>query len=158
MGVSQTGEWDGGHRIQATRPRRFLRGCAAVLLGFHASVLFLAIPVLVLMLLGSLWEGGDEGLKHRLLAWGPVSGLGNVVVGVLLISAAVAVLRDSPERRSLLTICAGALIALGAGWAWVYQDLLLTDPSTLGDWALLTLPGMVAVPLALAAVVEDSKS
>lgn len=146
-----------GHDSTSPAPRpgggggRLLRRCAGVLLCTHAILLFLALPVLALMLLGSLWEGGDEALKHRLLAWGLVSGVGNLGAGVLLICAAMAVLRDSSGERSLLAICACVLVALGAGWVWVFQGNLLSDPSMLGMWALLTLPGPAAALVVRAA-------
>jgi hypothetical protein len=138
--------------------RRQLRRLAGVLLGVDGILLFVAIPVIGLMLLGSLWEGGDEALKHRLLAWGLVSVAGNVAAGVLLICASSAVLRDSPGARSLVATCAVVLVVLGAGWAWVFQGVLVSDSSQLGLWALLTLPGLVAGALVVAADGRHSAS
>lgn len=137
---------------------RLLRGVAGLLLGGHGVLLLLSLPVLGLMVLGSLWEGGDEALKHRLVAWGPVSGAGSLAAGVLLICAATAVLRASSGERSLVAVCCCLLVALGAGWAWVFQGSLLREPSTLGMWALLTLPGLAAGLLVRAADSPDPRA
>lgn len=124
--------------------RRLLRWGSGLLLGVHAAILFVALPVLALVFLFSMFEGGDVALKHRLLVWAPVAGLGNVVTGVLLGSAAAAVFRNTRDGRTLLPLTSGLLLGLAAGWAWVWQRELLTDPSVLGLWIVLTVPGLVA--------------
>lgn len=124
--------------------RRLVRWGAGLLLGVHAAILFVALPVLALVFLLSLFEGGDVALKHRLLVWAPVAGLGNVVTGVLLCSAAVAVFRNAPDGRTRLPITSGLLLGLAVGWAWVWQSELLTVPSVLALWVVLTGPSLVA--------------
>ena len=38
--------------------------------------------------------------------------------------------------------CGILLAILAAGWAWALQGDLLSNLGTLGQWALLTLPGL----------------
>ena len=124
--------------------RRLVRWGSGLLLGVHAALLFVALPLLALVLLFSLFEGGDVALKHRLLVWAPVAGLGNVVTGVLLGSAAVALSRNARDGRAQLPITSALLLGLAAGWAWVWQRELVTEPSVLGLWIVMTGPGLVA--------------
>lgn len=126
---------------------RLARGVATFLLGAHGAMLLGTVPLLALMVLSSLWEGGDEALKQRLQAWGPVSGFGNLVAAVLLCSAAVAVHRRSSDTRTFLAVTVALVLALAAGWAWVWQRVLLTDPSQLMIWLVLTCPGPLAAGL-----------
>jgi hypothetical protein len=107
------------------------------------------------MFLGSLWEGGDTDMKHRLLGWGLFAGLGNLAGVVLFGLAAAAVLRHQAGQRATAKACAILLVVLASGWAWVYQGHLVSDPSTFGQWALLTLPGLLGSVMAMAAAPEN---
>jgi hypothetical protein len=128
-------------------PGRWARGVATFLLGTHAVLLVITLPVVLLVLLFSLWEGGDEAMKQRLHLWAPLDLLATVPVVVLLGCAAWAVRRRSPDSRTFLALATGGALALGAGWAWVGQRQLVTDPSLLGTWLVLTLPGPLAAAL-----------
>ena len=136
---------DGG--TAAAAPGRVANGFATVLLGVHGVMLLATLPLIGLMVLSSLWEGGDVALKHRLQAWGPVAGFGNLCAGVLLCCAAVVVHRRSADGRTFLAVTTGLVLALSAGWVWVWQRELLTDPSQLAVWLALTCPGPVAAAL-----------
>lgn len=126
---------------------RLVRGVATFLLGAHGAMLLCTVPLLALTVLSSLWEGGDETLEHRLQAWGPLGGFGNLVAAVLLCSAAVAVHRRSPDTRTFLAVTVILVLSLAAGWLWVWQRVLLTDASQLTVWLVLTCPGPVAAGL-----------
>ena len=119
---------------------------AAGLLGLQAVLLGLALPVVGLTFLGSLWEGGDQTARHRLQLWSPFAVLGNVAGLVLLSMAATAVARGRPAGN--LTSIAVTLGVLGVGWAWVFQSELVHGLGTLLVWALWTFPGLVGVVLA----------
>lgn len=129
---------------------RPLAYAAGLLLGAEAVLLLAGLPVVALMFLGSLWEGGDADLKQRMLDWGLFAGLGNLAGVVLFGVAAAAVLRHRPGQRPTAVSCAILLAVLALGWAWVFQGQLVTDPSTFGEWALPTLPGLLGSAFALA--------
>ncbi len=133
------------------RLRRFAPIGAAVLLGLHAVMLFLSVPLAAFLILSSGWEGGDPAFEHRLLAWGPIALLVAMVTGVLLIVAAVTVRRADTTSRGLLGVSSALLAGLGAGWAWVWRSALWSDATMLAWWAALTLPGIIAAALILTA-------
>ncbi len=135
-----------------SRPVRYAAG---LLLAAQGVLMLAALPVVAIMFLGSLWEGGDTDMKHRLLGWGLFAGMGNLAGAVLFGMAAAAVLRHKAGQRVTLLACATLLAVLALGWAWVFQGHLVSDLSTLGPWALLTLPGLVGSVMALAAAPED---
>jgi hypothetical protein len=124
-----------------------MRASASVLLGVHATLLILSLPMVAFMMLGSLWEGGDLALKHRLLSWGLLSFVVAIVAIVVLFMAVAAV---GAGRASALPVTLSATLAvlvLAAGWAWVWQGDLLAGGVTLAFWLLLTLPAVVALVL-----------
>ncbi|MGN6088329.1 MAG: hypothetical protein ACTHNT_03450, partial [Actinomycetales bacterium] len=120
---------------------RWLSPLAAGLMALHAALLALVVPVIALLVIGSLWEGGDEARKHRLQVWAPFAVLGNVAGAVLLTLGAVALARRPPAALPRGT--ALLLAALAAGWAFVYQSELLHDGGTLALWLAWTVPGLV---------------
>ncbi len=130
---------------------RLVRRVAGLLLTAQAAMMLAAVPVIAVMFMGSLWEGGDAALKHRLLGWAMFAVLGNLIGVVLLGVAVAALLRGRSARRATAATCATLVTVLAAGWAWVYQGYLLSDPATLGEVALFTLPGLVGSVLASAA-------
>ena len=132
--------------LTQTRSQRLARGAAQVLMWAQALLLLAAVPVLVLTVLFSLFEGGDAAAKHRLLVWAPVSVLGNLLCAVVLAAAAGAIRRRS-DTRALRACACGLPAGLAVGWAWVCQGQLLTDPSMLGIWAGASLPAFLAVAL-----------
>ncbi len=128
---------------------------AGVLLAVQAVLMLAALPVVAIMFLGSLWEGGDTDMKHRLLVWGLFAGLGNVAGVVLFGMAAAAVLRHKAGQRATAKACAILLVVLAVGWAWVFQGHLVSDLPTFGQWALLTLPGLLGSVIAMANAPEN---
>lgn len=117
----------------------------------QAVLLLAALPVLALMFLGSLWEGGDPQLKQRIIAWALPAGAGNVAGIALFTAAASDVLRRRPGQRTLARACAVLQGVLAAGWVWVFQGELVSDRATLGPWLLMTLPGLVGCAITLRA-------
>lgn len=128
-----------------------VRVVASVLLALQAALLVAAVPGVALMMLGSMWEGGDEAFKHRILDWGIEASLGNVVAVVLLVIGATWVARDARSALPLLTATSVLLAGLGVVWILVLRQTL-TDPGWLGLWAALTLPCAVATALVVAGV------
>lgn len=122
---------------------------AAALQIAQAVLLVAALPVLAMMFLGSLWEGGDGQLKQRIISWGMPAGVGNVGGVALFGAAAAAVLRRRPSQRTLARACAVLQTALAAGWVWTFQSRLASDGATLGTWALMTFPGLVGCAIIL---------
>lgn len=131
-----------------------VRYAAGLLLAVQGVLMLAALPVVAIMFLGSLWEGGDTDMKHRLLGWGLFAGMGNLAGAVLFGMAAAAVLRRKPGQRPTALACAILLAVLAVGWAWVFGGHLVSDPSALGPWALLTLPGLFGSVMAVAAAPE----
>lgn len=127
---------------------------AGLLLAVQAVLMLVALPAVAIMFLGSLWEGGDTDMKHRLLGWGLFAGLGNMAGVALFGMAAAAVLRHKAGQRSTAMACATLLAVLALGWAWVFQRHLISDLSTFGPWALLTLPGLLGSVMAMTAAPE----
>lgn len=136
-----------------TAGSRSIRYSAALLLVVQAALLLAALPVIAMMLLGSLWEGGDTGLKHRILAWCLFAVIGNLAGVVAFCVATFAVVRRRSGRRAAAA-CAVLLTVLSSGWAWVFQGYLVSELSILGQWALLTLPGLLGSVIAMAAARE----
>jgi hypothetical protein len=141
----------GGPKV-ANRPMLYAAG---VLLAVQAVLMLAALPVVALMFLGSLWEGGDTEMKQRLLGWGLFAGLGNLAGVVLFGMAAGAVFRRKPGQRAAVMACAILLAGLAVGWAWVFQGHLVSDLPTFGQWALLTLPGLIGAAMATVIVPES---
>jgi hypothetical protein len=78
-----------------------------------------------------------------MVEWGLLAGLGNVAGIGLFAATGVSVLRGRPGHRLLAMACGILLAILAAGWAWALQGDLVSNLGTLGQWALLTLPGLV---------------
>lgn len=116
----------------------------AVILGAHSAILLACLPVLLLTVAFSLFEGGDLALKSRLQAWALFAIWGNLACAVVVGSTAVRYYRGQPVSRGLVRSASGLLLGLAAGWAWVYQGQLMTDPSVLCLWVGLTTPTLIA--------------
>ncbi len=84
----------------------------------QAVLLLAALPVIAMMFLGSLWEGGDTELKQRIVDWGLLAGPATVAGIGLFAATAVTVLRRRPGQRPLALASAILLAVLAAGWAW----------------------------------------
>ncbi len=138
---------DGGPKV-VSRPVLYAAG---LLLVVQAVLMLAALPAVAIMFLGSLWEGGDTDMKRRLLVWGLFAGLGNLAGVALFGMAAAAVFRHKAAQRATAMACAILLAVLALGWAWVFQGHLVSDLSTFGQWALLTLPGLLGSVMAMAA-------
>jgi cation transport ATPase len=133
---------------------RPIRHAAGLLLAVQAVLMLGALPVVALMFLGSLWEGGDTDMKHRLLGWALFAVLGNLAGTALFGMAATAAFRHKAERRATAMACAILLAVLASGWAWVFQGQLVSDLPTLEEWALLTVPGLLGSGMAVVAAPE----
>ncbi|MGO4602026.1 hypothetical protein [Terrabacter sp. 2YAF2] len=134
----------------ALASRRSLSYVAGLLHILQAVLLLAALPVIAMMFLGSLWEGGDTELKQRIVDWGLLAGPATIAGAGLFAATAVTVLRRRPGQRPLALASAILLAVLAAGWAWTFQGNLVSDRSTLGQWALLTLPGLVGCAIVIA--------
>ena len=113
-------------------------------------LLLAALPLIAMMFLGSLWEGGDTELKQRIVDWGLLAGPATIAGIGLFAATAVTVLRRRPGQRALALASAILLAVLAAGWGWTLQRNLVSDLSTLGQWALLTLPGLAGCAIVIA--------
>lgn len=145
--MSETGVPDdrgfAGAALTPGRARLIGRG-RAVMLGVHSAVLLAGAPVVLLMLALSLFEGGDLAFKSRLRTWALVAIWGNVACAVLLAIAAVGFYRGRPVDRGLVRTASALLLGLATGWAWVFQGGLITDPTVLCVWVVLTAPALIA--------------
>src|SRR3954447_9526998 len=92
--------------------------CTA-LLGVHACMLCLGSLATLLMLLLSMFEGGDVAWKHRLQTWGPLALVLQLVTIALLLVAAVAVAGDRPTGPIRTWMAALLVLVLAGGWGWV---------------------------------------
>jgi hypothetical protein len=107
--------------------------------------------VTLLMLLLSLFEGGDVAWKHRLQVWAPLALVVQLGAMVLLLVAAVAVAGDRPTGPSRTWAAAGLVLVLAGGWGWVGVPHL---PGSHNDsrslvliWLTWTIPAIIAAGL-----------
>lgn len=124
--------------------RLVARILSSVLFALNGALLVVCLPAVGFMVLGSGWEGGDQALKHRIAEWGILSWPIELLAAALLIWTASSVARRSSGIGMLLAVDSALLVVLAAGWAWVFQGLLLADLSMLAVWTALSLPGLVA--------------
>lgn len=124
--------------------RLVARILSSVLFALNGALLVVGLPAVGFMVLGSGWEGGDQALKHRIAEWGILSWPIELLAAALLIWTASSVARRSSGIGMLLAVDSALLVVLAAGWAWVFQGLLLADLSMLAVWTALSLPGLVA--------------
>lgn len=126
------------------------RRLCATLLWLHAALLGTAVPVTLLGLLLSTWEGGDQTWKHRFSTWGPLAVAGQAAGAVLLVLAAVAVTRGRPDGARLTWIGAAVVGALTVGWAWVGEPHSAQSPNSsfgVSIWLTWSIPALVAAGL-----------
>jgi hypothetical protein len=123
------------------------RQVAVALLATQGVVLGLSLPVQGLMFLSLGWEGGDEALKHRMLAAMPVLGLGVMAAVVLAFLAAPAVWQGSPDALWLTGATALLVLVLGGGWLATLRTSF-ADPVLGPIWAVMTAPAPLAGLLA----------
>lgn len=124
--------------------RLVARILSSVLFALNGALLVVCLPAVGFMVLGSGWEGGDQALKHRIAEWGILSWPIELLAAALLIWTASSVARRSSGIGMLLAVDSALLVVLAAGWAWVFQGLLLADLSMLAVWTALSLPGIAA--------------
>ena len=125
-------------------PPAGVRGAACALLVLGAVVCFGSLLLVGAAVFGSLWEGGDQALKHRILMYGPFGGLANFGAGVLLCAAAAPVAAGRAAAWTLLKTCAGVLVALTAGWALILGSAFVTDAVDAFAWLLFVAPAPLA--------------
>jgi hypothetical protein len=122
------------------------RQTATALLVLEAVLLACALPVQLLMLLASGWEGGDEALEHRLAELVPMLALLCVAAAVLATVAASTAWRHPEQGASVTGVTAALVVALAAGWLLVLRSVVL-DPVYAAVWLVMTLPAIVAFAL-----------
>ena len=110
-----------GRLATAMTEPRWRRRLCTTLLWLHATLLGAAVPVTLLGLLLSTWEGGDLAWKHRFATWAPLAVAGQAAGTVLLVLAAVAVTRERPDSARLTWIAAALVGVLAAGWGAAHR-------------------------------------
>lgn len=115
-----------------------------VIVGVHGVILLASIPVVLLLLGFSLFEGGDLDFKSRMQTWALYAAWGNLGCAVVLLTTAVSLYKGRLVTTGLVTTNSALLLALGLGWAWVFQGQLVTDATVLCLWLILTTPALIA--------------
>ena len=146
-GVSETGgpgERDAGGGVPKQSHEPLMHRGLAVIVSVHGVILLVSIPVVLLLLGFSMFEGGDLDFKSRMQTWALYAAWGNLGCAVLLLTTAVSLYKGRLVTTGLATTNSALLLVLALGWAWVFQGQLVTDAAVLGLWLGLTTPALIA--------------